>query len=123
MKVLREQIVDELGLGAPAEGFDISYNNITDEFKNQQFFDIENAYNMQNLNNANAIGFDKLLERAQSESAAENLHTAHESVFDKLLADYYLGKRGEYKESNKLLKELSQIFEDPTAKKYGTTAI
>jgi hypothetical protein len=35
MKVLREQIVDELGLGAPAEGFDISYNNITDEFKNQ----------------------------------------------------------------------------------------
>lgn len=58
---------------------------------------------MQTVNNTNAIGYDNLLERAQSETAAENFNTAHESVFDKLLADYYLGKRGEYKESNKLL--------------------
>jgi len=37
---------------------------------------------------------------------------AHETVFDKLLADYFLGKRGEYKESNKLLKDLADVFED-----------
>jgi hypothetical protein len=62
---------------------------------------------MQSVNNTNAIGYDKLLERGLSETAAENFNAAHESVFDKLLADYYLGKRGEYKESNKLLQELS----------------
>ena len=38
---------------------------------------------------------------------------AQETVFDKLLADYFLGKRGEYKESNDLLKNLSEIFEHP----------
>lgn len=34
MKILREQIVEELGLAAPAQGYDLSYNNFTDEFKN-----------------------------------------------------------------------------------------
>jgi len=38
-------------------------------------------------------------------------------VFDKLLADYFLSKRGEYKESNNLMKELSEIF---GTKKYDT---
>lgn len=37
---------------------------------------------------------------------------AHETVFDKLLADYYLGKRGEYKESNNLMKQLADVFTD-----------
>ncbi len=78
---------------------------------------------MQSVNNTNAIGYDNLIKRAQSETAADNFNAAHESVFDKLLADYYLDKRGEYKESNKLLQELSKIFEDPTAKRYGTSAL
>ena len=30
---------------------------------------------------------------------------------DKLLADYYLGRRGEYAESNKLMKQLTSVFE------------
>lgn len=37
---------------------------------------------------------------------------AHETVFDKLLADYFLGKRGEYKESNNLMRELAEVFKD-----------
>lgn len=53
-----------------------------------------------------------MFERAKSSTAEENLKSAHENVFDKLLADYFLDKRGEYKESNKLLKQLSEIFED-----------
>jgi hypothetical protein len=37
-------------------------------------------------------------------------------VFDKLLAEYFLNKRGEYKESSKLLNQLAEIFENPQAK-------
>jgi hypothetical protein len=53
-----------------------------------------------------------MFERSKTNTAEENLKLAHENVFDKLLADYFLDKRGEYKESNKLLKQLSSIFED-----------
>ena len=77
-------------------------------------YDLEAPYNLQNINNQDAIGYDKLTERAKAESAEENFNLAHETVFDKLLADYFLGKRGEYKESNKLLKDLAEVFEDPT---------
>lgn len=111
LKFLREAVVQELGLGQAPEASDLSYQNITEEFKNQQFYDPENAYNMQSVNNEHALGFDNLTERAQQSTATQNFETAHETVFDQLLADYFLGKRGEYKESNKLLKDLSQIFE------------
>ena len=32
-------------------------------------------------------------------------------MFYKLLSDYFLSKRGEYKESNKLLDQMAEIFE------------
>ena len=67
---------------------------------------------MTSINNANALGYDNMFERSKTNTAEENLKLAHENVFDKLLADYFLDKRGEYKESNKLLKQLSSIFED-----------
>lgn len=69
--------------------------------------DLESPYNLQNVNNLDALGYDNLLERAKTTSAQQNFETAHETVFEKLLADYFLEKRGEYKESNKLLKDLS----------------
>jgi len=56
------------------------------------------------------MGYDNLTKRTTAASATENFEAAHESVFDKLLADYFLGKRGEYKESNKLMKELAEVF-------------
>jgi hypothetical protein len=31
-----------------------------DEFKHIQFYNLENQYNMQDLNNEHAIGFDRL---------------------------------------------------------------
>jgi len=74
---------------------------------------LEAPYNLQNVNNQEAIGYNNLNERAKATSAEENYNLAHETVFDKLLADYFLGKRGEYKESNKLLKDLAEVFEDP----------
>ncbi len=72
---------------------------------------------MQSINNANALGYNNIDKRQQAKSATENFEAAHESVFDKLLADYFLSKRGEYKESNNLMKELSEIF---GTKKYDT---
>jgi hypothetical protein len=31
---------------------------------------------------------------------------------DKLLADYFLGRRGEYAESNKVMQQLTKVFEE-----------
>ena len=71
---------------------------------NHKQYDLQSAYNLQSVNNQDAIGYDRLFERAQSETAAKNFETAHETVFEKLLGDYFLAKRGEYKESNNLFK-------------------
>ena len=105
LKLLREQVVDELGLGKANKGSDLMYENITSDFNVMQFYDIEHSYNAQHFNNQNAIGFDHVEQRAQSDTAEGNYSAAHESVFDKLLAEYYLNKRGQYKQANKLVDE------------------
>lgn len=80
-----------------------------------QHYDIENKYNMDHLNNEHAIGFDHLLERARATNP-EDLHKAtHGGVFEKLLSDYFLQKRGEYKDANKMFTDLVKIFEDKNA--------
>ena len=116
LKLLREQVVDELGLGKANKGSDLMYENITSDFNVMQFYDIEHSYNAQHFNNQNAIGFDHVEQRAQSDTAAGNYEAAHESVFDKLLAEYYLNKRGQYKQANRLVDELGQIFADSESK-------
>jgi len=73
--------------------------------------DPENMYNLQSVNNEHAIGYDNFEARAAANTPQGNYEAAHESVFDKLLADYFLTKRGEYKEMNNLANELSKIFE------------
>jgi hypothetical protein len=80
-------------------------------FHNQLFLDPENAYNLQSLNNEHAIGYDNFEARAAASSPDGNFQAAHESVFDKLLADYFLTKRGEYKEMNSLANDLAKVFE------------
>ena len=81
-------------------------------FHNQLFLDPENVYNLQNLNNEHAIGFDNFEARSAANSADGNFKAAHESVFDKLLSDYFLSKRGEYKEMNGLASDLAKVFEN-----------
>ena len=100
-------MIDELGLSKPPQITDVAYNTITDKANISQLYDLESPYNFQNVNNQDALGYDNLINRAKAESAQENFDLAHETVFEKLLADYFLGKRGEYKESNALLKDLS----------------
>lgn len=46
---------------------------------------------MQDINNTHAIGYDHLDSRSGSTDKGQSTYeSAHESVFDKLLADYYL---------------------------------
>lgn len=87
----------------------MAYNDLMSD-KNETYYDLESAYNLQNINNADAMGYDNLMKRTTAASASENFDAAHETVFDKLLADYFLGKRGEYKESNKLMKDLANVL-------------
>lgn len=68
------------------------------------------------MNNLDALGYDRVFERAKVDTASGNFDTAHESVFEKLLGDYFLAKRGEYKESNKLFKELNLNVFEPESK-------
>lgn len=55
-------------------------------------YDFESKYNLNEINNEQAIGYDKMEERFNDIENNENI--AHATVFDKLLADYFLGKRG-----------------------------
>jgi hypothetical protein len=56
--------MNELGLTKDPKGSDLAYQNIMDEFKNQQFWELENPYNSQTFNNEHAIGFDNVEKRA-----------------------------------------------------------
>merc|ERR1712127_475541 len=65
LKFLREAIVKELNLDTPAEALDLEYANILDPKKMVQFYNPENKYNMRDLNNEFAIGFNNLEARAE----------------------------------------------------------
>ena len=43
-----------------------------DEFKNTQFYNLEEQYNLVDLNNENAVGYDRLEERARAKGAEGN---------------------------------------------------
>lgn len=66
---------------------------------------------MLGVSNTDAVGFDNLSQRDGS------FDSAHGSVFDKMLADYYLSLRGEYADSNKVMTQLTSIFETKRAQK------
>jgi hypothetical protein len=61
--------------------------------------DAEGRYNTADISNLQNVGFDKLLNP-----------DAQASTLDKLLGDYFLQKRGQYVESNKLLDQLNNQF-------------
>lgn len=82
---------------------------------NHRQYDVDAAYNLQGINNADALGYDNLLERGQASSPDENSNLAQSSALDKLMADYFLAKRGEYAETNSMLQGLTEIFQDPNA--------
>jgi hypothetical protein len=72
-------------------------------------YDAESKYNLGHLNNDQAIGFRNLEERAKN--VENNKSIAHESVFDEMLADYFLQKRSDYQKGNKLMTDLEKSFD------------
>jgi hypothetical protein len=65
LKVLKEQIVEELGLTSPGTASDLAYESLMSE-KTEAYFDLESSYNLQHVNNADAMGYDNLLKRAEA---------------------------------------------------------
>ena len=111
LKVLRENILDELKLAESAKRSEFEWTK-TQEASLNHTYDAESKYNLHHLNNEEAIGYRNLEERAGD--IANNKDLAHETVFDKMLADYFLQKRGDYKKGNQLLTKLEAIFGDDT---------
>ena len=112
LKMLRERVVDELGLTAEAQQEDMMYKKMYENQADKIKYDMDSMYSMQDVNNTQAMGYDNLDKRSGSKDSGSTYQNSHEDVFDKLLADYYLSQRGEYAESNKLMKQLTDVFED-----------
>jgi len=90
---------------------DMLFKTMTEKNAEYLKYDIDSMYNMQDVNNTQSIGYDNL---DKKDGTYEN---SHSDVFDKLLADYYLSQRGEYAESNKLMAQLTSVFDGKVAKK------
>ena len=108
LKILQETVMSELKLNESASINELSLEKDNSFFRDQMNYNPENRYNLDHLNNEQAIGYDNL--EARAADIANNKELAHETVFDKLLADYFLQKRGDYKKSNKVLADLEKLF-------------
>jgi hypothetical protein len=110
MRLLRESIIDELKLVDSTPLDDLSFINHphSGDLGSQLHLDPEAKYNLDHLNNENAIGYNKLAERAAN--LDQNRDIAHENVFDQMMADYFLHKRGEVKQGNKMVRDLEEQF-------------
>ena len=108
LKVLRENILDELKLTESATVDEFDWMKQREYLGKSRQHDAESKYNLNHLNNEDAIGYRNLEERAADHD--NNWNIAHETVFDKMLADYFLQKRGDYKKGNQLLTNLEEIF-------------
>lgn len=74
-------------------------------------YDTENQYNMRDISTPNALGYDNLEKRAVAQTADASYDAAHPHIMDKLLAEYHLKTRNEFVEANKLIKQLTDVFE------------
>lgn len=100
--------MDELRLDEGTRMDEFQYNNLYENVDILEY-DPESKYNLGHLNNDQAIGFRNLEERASD--IENNKSIAHESVFDEMLADYFLQKRSDYKKGNKLMTDLEKNFD------------
>jgi hypothetical protein len=121
-KLLREAIVDELKLTSS-----LTQRELLDEANHFAWGSAQGAdairlqadsyYNLDGFSNEEAIGFRNIKERLANPD--DNRDLAHESVFDKLLAEYYLQKRQDVKSGNSLLKQLEGEFSKASGRHPG----
>jgi hypothetical protein len=93
IKVLKEQIIDELAISQPAKASDFESSRIMNEDNLKT--DVEGRYNLEDVSNLKSLGLEKLVGQEQS-------------TLDRILADYFLNKRGQYVASNELLEQLDK---------------
>jgi hypothetical protein len=113
LEMLRESVMADLKLTEPATVDEFAWAPLSKAMgtlapAQALTYDAESKYNLHHLNNEEAIGYDNL--EARAADLTQNRNLAHESVFDKMLADFFLSKRGEYKKSNALHKDLEELF-------------
>jgi hypothetical protein len=94
LKALRERVIDELQILQDTSPQELTFNQLQLNETKHLKYDVESLYNLQNVNNTDAMGFDNLDERGAAEKPADKFNAAHQNVFDKMLADYYLSQRG-----------------------------
>jgi len=104
-------VITELTLDAAPEAYDFSSYRLWHRGADDRRYDLDAAYNMQTVNNADMLGFDNLQERAAAPTPADAIQAAHENPLDRLMAEYFLAKRGENIETNQMLKDLAKVFE------------
>ena len=108
MKLLKESILNELNLDTPPALSDFKFAKKIERQKIDQEprISVEGRYNFADLNNLNAIGYNNLEERAKDPS--NNRDLAHDNIYDKLLAEFFLNKRGQVVASNELIQQLNE---------------
>ena len=105
----KENVVEEIGLTKFTDNAR-SYDELIPVDKRNLHGYKNDIANKNNLNHImeNAVGYDRILERLQApENSAE---LAHENLAEKLLAEYYIDKRKDYKVSKELLEVLNKNF-------------
>lgn len=99
LKMLRENIAEELKLTEGSQVSDLAFDKI--KLDENLRIDANGKYSLQHLNNTEAMGYDNLEQRAAQPELNRDL--AHPTVFDKMIADYFLQKRGQYVATNELI--------------------
>jgi len=80
LKVLKEQIVDELGISTAAKASDFTAAKIFLD-NTDPTFNVEGRYNLSDISNTKQVGVDQLIGQEQT-------------TLDRVLADYFTNKRG-----------------------------
>jgi hypothetical protein len=81
-------------------------------------YDAESVHNMSDISNTDAVGYDKLEERAANPD--QNRVLAHSAMFDQLLAEYFVQKRQQVVNINELIDKLGSRFTQDTEEHHLT---
>lgn len=72
LKMLREKIIEELGLNKELTPNDVLFDTLNDEKRYRRHYDLESTYNTQGFNNEHAIGYNNIEKRSAAENATQN---------------------------------------------------
>jgi len=100
--------MDELKITKDTAIEELSFDTFMDKQAQLMKFDVEAKYNIKQQ----GIGYDHLLDRAAKSDAKSQADAAHKPAVDKLLADYFMGRKNENAEANKLIYDLAAVFDE-----------